>query len=313
MARSIRPMEWLNYHHLRYFWTVAREGSIARASTVLHLSPPAISTQIRTLEEALGDPLFARVGRRLQLTERGRLVLRYADEIFNLGRELLDTLRDRPTGRPLRLQVGITDGVPRQAAQRLLEAGLRAAGPLHLVCRTDRPERLLAELAVFGLDLVISDTPLSAVGRVKAYHHPLGESELAIFGTAKLVRPARSGFPASLTGMPLLLPAADTAMRRNAEAWFQRQDVQPLVVGEFDDGTLARAFARTGMGLLVAPDALAAELRARHRLQRLGVLTGTAERLHAVTLERRVKHPAVLAMLATAAARPDRASARRRR
>lgn len=293
-------MEWLNYHHLRYFWVAAREGGIARASKLLHLSQPAISTQIKSLEHALGERLFVRAGRRLQLTEMGRLVQRYADEIFTLGRELLDTLKDRPTGRPLRFQVGIADAVPKQVAFHALEPALRMPEPVQLVCREDKPERLLAELSVFGLDLLISDVPLGPIGKVRAFHHRLGTTSLAVYGSPEVARRARTGFPRSLDGMPFLLPAEGTALRRSVEAWFEHGELRPRVVGEFDDSAMLEAFARAGLGLLVAPANLAADLLAFYRLERVAEVPELEESLYAITVERRVKHPAVLAILAAA-------------
>jgi len=293
-------MEWLNYHHLRYFWVVAREGGIAKAAGQLHVSQPAISTQLKSLERALGERLFARVGRRLQLTEMGRLVLRYADEIFAIGRELLDTLKDRPTGRPLRFQVGIADAVPKQVAQHLLEPALRMPEPVQLVCREDKPERLLAELSVFGLDLLISDAPLSHIGKVKAFHHLIGDSPLAVFGTAALARRARAGFPRSLDGQPFLLQTEGASLRRSADAWFGQMELRPRIVGEFDDSATLKAFARSGAGLLIAPTSIEADLRSLYRLERAGDVTGASEQIYAITVERRVKHPAVLAILAAA-------------
>ncbi|MCC6671137.1 MAG: transcriptional activator NhaR [Planctomycetes bacterium] len=293
-------MEWLNYHHLRYFWVAAREGGIARASKLLHLSQPAISTQIKSLEHALGERLFVRAGRRLQLTEMGRLVQRYADEIFTLGRELLDTLKDRPTGRPLRFQVGIADAVPKQVAFHALEPALRMPEPVQLVCREDKPERLLAELSVFGLDLLISDVPLGPIGKVRAFHHRLGTTSLAVYGSPEVARRARTGFPRSLDGMPFLLPAEGTALRRSVEAWFEHGGLRPRVVGEFDDSAMLEAFARAGLGLLVAPANLEADLLAFYRLERVAEVPELEESLYAITVERRVKHPAVLAILAAA-------------
>ena len=197
-------MEWLNYHHLLYFWTVAREGTIARASEELRLAQPTISGQIRVLEDQLGEKLFQRSGRNLVLTDMGRVVYRYADDIFGLGRELMDTLKDRPTGRPMRFQVGVADEVTKIIAYRLLEPAMRLAQPVQIVCRDGAPERLLTDLATHALDLVIADTPISPAIKVKAFSHPLGETPVTVFATAKLAAPRRKTFPRSLDGAPFL-------------------------------------------------------------------------------------------------------------
>ena len=198
-------MAWLNYHHLHYFWVVAREGSIARASGQLHLAQPTISGQLHALEEALGEKLFTRVGRNLVLTEVGRVVFRYADEIFTLGRELMDTLQGHPTGRPLRLVVGVTDVLPKLIAYRLLEPALHLATPVHIICREGKLDRLLAELVVYELDVVLSDAPSGTLNRVRAFNHLLGECGVSLFGTAQLATQYRPGFPGSLHGAPFLL------------------------------------------------------------------------------------------------------------
>ena len=195
-----RPMEWLNYHHLLYFWLVAREGSVTRAAAELRLGQPTVSAQIRTLEESLGERLFTRVGRNLTLTDIGRVVFRYADEIFSLGRELLDTVKDRPTGRPLRFTVGIADVVPKLVAYRLLQPTSDLGAPVRLVCREDKPERLLSELALYALDLVLTDGPLGPTIKIRAFNHLLGECGLTFFGTSRLARAHRRGFPRSLSG-----------------------------------------------------------------------------------------------------------------
>ena len=213
-------MEWLNYHHLLYFWMAAREGSISRASEELRLSQPTLSAQIRTLEEALGEKLFARVGRNLVLTDMGRIVFRYADEIFSLGRELMDTVQGRPTGQPVRFTVGIADVVPKLVAYRLLEPALQLAEPVRLICREDKPDRLLAALALNELDLVLSEAPIDPTIKVQAYSHVLGECGVTFFGTAALTKAYRPKFPQSLTGAPVLLPTDQSVLRRSLERWF---------------------------------------------------------------------------------------------
>lgn len=289
-------MEWLNYHHLRYFWAVAREGGVTRASRALNISQPTVSAQLRELEEALGEKLFDREGRRLVLTEAGQLVYRYADEIFGLGRELLDTLKGRPTGRPLRLSVGIADVVPKLVAHRLLEPALRLPEPLRIVCHEDKTERLMTELAGHGLDLVIADGPVGPALRVKAFNHFLGESGVAFFGVSALARRLARGFPRSLDGAPMLLPTPITSLRRSLDQQFEALGVRPQVRGEFQDSALMAAFGMAGHGAFPAPVAIADEVRRQFRVERIGVLDGVRERFYAISVERRLKHPAVVAI-----------------
>ncbi len=225
-------MEWLNYHHLLYFWLVAREGTIARASAELRLAQPTISGQIRQLEGALGEKLFVRKGRNLVLTDTGRLVYGYADEIFSLGRELMDAVRGLAHGRPLRLLVGVADVLPKPVARLLLEPALHLGQPVRLVCREDRPvEDFLAELAVFKLDVVLADAPAGPGIAVKAFSHLLGECGTTFFASKQLAAARHKGFPRSLDGAPLLLPGEGSGLRRNLDQWISSQDVRPTVVG----------------------------------------------------------------------------------
>lgn len=289
-------MEWLNYHHLLYFWTVAREGSIARASETLRLAQPTISGQIRMLEEAFGEKLFQRSGRNLVLTDVGRMVYGYADEIFSLGRELLDTLKDRPTGRPLRFQVGIADNVSKLIAYRLIQPALTLTQSVHVICREDTPDRLLAQLATHDLDLVIADAPVAAAVKIKAYSHPLGDSMVSIVGTPALVAKCRRNFPQSLSGVPFLLPTDHSTIRRQLDQWFDANSVRPHVVGEFDDSALLKVFAQGGAGLCPVPTVIETEVAAQYDLACAGRLDQVRQRFYAVSVERRLKHPAVLAI-----------------
>jgi len=293
-------MEWLNYHHLLYFWVVARQGSVTRAAAELRLAQPTISSQLRALEEGFGEKLFARSGRRLVLTDVGRMVFRYADEIFPLGRELLDTLRGRPTGRPMRLTVGIADAVPKLIAYRLLQPALAVTQQVRIVCREDKPERLFAELAVHGLDLVISDAPIGPSTKIRAFNHLLGECGVTFFATAALARTCRRSFPRSLDGAPFLLPTDNTALRRSLDDWFDREGVRPRVVSEFEDSALLMAFGQAGMGVFAAPSAIEREVRHQYGVVTVGRLDALSERFYAISGERRLKHPAVVAISATA-------------
>ena len=289
-------MNWLNYHHLLYFWTVAREGSIARACTLLHLTQPTISGQLRSLEKALGAKLFERAGRNLVLTETGRVVYRYAGEIFSLGRELQDTLKGRPVGRSPRLLVGIADALPKLITYRILEPALRLPEPMQIVCHEGPPERLLAQLAVHELDVVLADAPVSPVTKIRAFNHLLGECGVSLFGTAKLVAARRRGFPQSLNGAPFLLPMEDTSLRRSLDQWFEAVGIRPLVRGEFSDSAALKVFGQTGVGIFAAPSAVEDEVRRQYRVRVLGRVESIRERFYVISTERKLRHPAVAAI-----------------
>ena len=286
----------LNYHHLLYFWTVAREGGIAQASRQLLLAQPTITGQIRALESALGEKLFSRSGRKLVLTEAGRMVYRYANEIFSLGRELTDVLEGRPVGRPVRLVVGVSDLLPKLVAYRLLEPALKLPEPVQIVCYEDRPERLLAELSTFGLDLVLTDAPVGPSVRIRAFNHLLGSCGVSFFGAAALAARYRRNFPASLDGAPFLLPLETATLRRSLEQWFESQRIRPRVVGEFQDTALLKAFGQAGVGIFAAPTITEKELRRQYRVSVLGRTDAVLERFYAISVERKVKHPAVVAI-----------------
>ena len=289
-------MEWLNYHHLLYFWTVARLGSVARATEELYLSQPTISAQIRVLEESLGEKLFTRTGRNLMLTEAGRVVFRYADEIFSLGRELRGAVKGRSPGRPVRFVVGVADVLPKLIAYRLLEPALHLAEPIRVVCREDKPERLLAELSVYGLDLVLADAPIAPTVKIRAFNHLLGECSVTVFGTAQVAAASRRGFPRSLDGAPFLLPTDNTTLRRSLDQWFDAEGIHPLVVGEFEDSALLQVFGQTGAGLFAAPSVIEAEVRRQYGVHVVGRVETVRERFYAISVERKLKHPAVVAI-----------------
>jgi LysR family transcriptional activator of nhaA len=289
-------MEWINYHHLLYFWMVAREGSIARACEKLRLAQPTISGQLRALEESLGEKLFTRAGRGLALTETGQVVFRYADEIFSLGRELMDVLKGRPSGRPVRLTVGISDLVAKLIAYRILEPAMAMRERVQIVCQEGRPERLLAALSAHELDLVLTDAPISPGLRVRAFNHLLGSSPVAVFGTPELAARYQQGFPASLDGAPFLLPTEGATLRRSLEQFFDAQNIRPHVAGEFQDSALLKVFGQAGAGLFVAPAAIEKEVREHYRVVPLGTLDPVVERFYAISVERKLKHPAVVAI-----------------
>lgn len=289
-------MEWLNYHHLLYFWTVAREGGVARAAARLHLSHPTISGQIRELERALGEKLFVRVGRGLQLTEMGHVVFGYADEIFGLGRELMDTVKGRPTGRPVRLVVGVDDVLPKLLVMRLLEPALRGANPVHLVVHEAPVLELFARLAQHALDVVLSDSLPPAGTRFKAFAHPLGECGVTWFAVESIQKRAKRSFPRSLGVEPLILPTADTALRRALDPWFERQGLRPQIVAEIADSALIKSFGQTGLGIFPAPTAVERDVLKQFDVRIVGRSKDLRERFWAVTAERRIKNPAVVAI-----------------
>jgi LysR family transcriptional activator of nhaA len=293
-------MEWLNYHHLLYFWTVVREGSISQACKKLRLAQPTISAQLHSLEDQLGEKLFQRSGRKLELTEIGRVVYGYADEIFTLGRELTDTLKGRPSGRPIRFTVGITDAMPKLIAYRLLEPALRMQQRVHLVCQEGKTQQLLADLMTHGLDLVLSDAPAGPESHVKAYNHLLGECLIQVFGTPDLISPLKKEFPKSLDGAPMLMPAAGTALRRSLDQWFEQRSIRPQIVAEMADSALLKVFGATGAGLFPAPAAIEKEIRRQYGVRPLSTLEGVNERFYAISVERKLKNPAVVAISASA-------------
>ena len=305
-------MEWLNYHHLLYFWTVAHEGGLAPASRVLRLAPPTLSGQIRQLEESLGEPLFDRSGRKLVLTELGSEVYRYADEIFALGRELVATVRGRPVRRVPHLRIGVVDVLPKLVVRRLLDPVTEAADPFVLTCYEDRYERLLADLSRHALDLVLADAPLPPGMAVRAFTHVLGECGVTVFGAARHAE-LRRGFPASLDGAPFLLPLRDSTLRRMLDAWFDAIDVRPRVVGEFEDSALMKVFGADGIGVFAAPTAVARQVRRQYGVRVLGRVAAVRERFYAISPERRLKHPAVVAICEAARTDLFRESGSRRR
>jgi len=289
-------VEWLNYHHLLYFYTVAREGSVTRASKVLRLAQPTLSGQIRKLEASLDEKLFVREGRNLALTDVGQVVYRYADEIFSLGGEMMDTLRGRPTNRPAKLIVGIADVVPKLVCHRLLRTALELEDPVQLVLREGKTHELMAALALQEYDVVLTDAPLGPPVRVKAFNHSLGGCGVGFFAEPGLARRHRRGFPKSLDGAPMLLPTVNTALRHSLDAWFDALDVRPSVVGDIEDTALMKVFGQHGSGIFAAPIVVADEIRKMHGVQLVGRTDEVREEFYAITVERRITHPAVAAI-----------------
>lgn len=298
-------MDWLNYHHLFYFWTVARAGSIAQASLELRLSQPTISNQLKSLEGSLGHKLFERKGRRLALTDVGRTALRYADDIFRTGRELRQALKGLPTADRLRFVVGVADVIPKRVAALLLKSAVEAVPRLALVCRESPLKQLLAELVVHELDVVLSDSPAPEEIKVKVFTHPLIDCGVTFLAPPQLA-PLRRGFPRSLDGAPVLLPAQGTAVRRALEAWFEANALHPEITGEFDDSALLETFGAGGMGLFAAPAIIEKEVASTHGVVPIGRTDEVRERFYAISVERRLRHPAVAAIAEAARARAQR-------
>ena len=288
--------DWLNYHHLLYFWTVAKEGSIARACDKLHLAQPTISGQLRKLEQALGTKLYERVGRELVLTEVGQVVYRYADEIFQIGQELVDTIRDRPTGRPARLSVGIPEVLPKLIAFRLLQPALKVDDRVRIICREGNLDHLLTQLATHELDVVLSDSPANAMVRIRAFNHALGACGIGLFGTKELCEKYSGELPNGLRHAPFLLPAEHTSLRRSIDQWLDSNDLQPEIIGEMDDTALLKVFAEAGLGFVPAPLAIQLEIEKQFGLQLKLVIPDAVERFYAITVEKRLRHPAVVAI-----------------
>lgn len=285
----------LNYKHLRYFWVVAKTGSIARAAEQLHLTPQSISGQLSEFAEVLGVTLFRRIGRHLELTEAGRRMLGYADEIFALGDEMLDVVRDQQTVLSLPLKVGVADSVSKSVAYRLLEPALKLEEPVRLICREGRLASLLAELAVHRLDAVIADQTIPGQLNVRAFSHLLGESTLDIFAAPALLA-ANKRFPEVLDGMPFLLPGEDHAIRIRLLQWFESRGLRPRIVGEFEDSALMKAFGQAGAGAFAAPSAIAAHIQQQYGVEVVGKVDDVIERLYVISAERRLSHPAIVAI-----------------
>lgn len=288
----------LNYRHLYYFWVVAKEGSVTRAAERLDVAVQTISAQLALLEQSIGKALLAPQGRRLVLTEAGRVALGYADQIFLLGEQMQEVLAETDVGQTMRLTVGISDSLPKLIASRLLDAALQLPQKVKLVCYEDDFESLLGNLSVHKLDVVLTDRPVPSGTTLRVFSHLLGESEISLFGLPELAKRYRPEFPASLNGAPLLLPTRGNAIRGRLDHWFEINDVRPDVVGEFDDNALLNTFGRNGIGLFPAPSALAKDVREQFGAVPVGELAQVREQFYAISNERKIKHPAVDAILA---------------
>jgi LysR family transcriptional activator of nhaA len=294
-------MDWLNYHHLRYFWTVAKQGSLKAAAEQLHVSQPSISEQIRELEAALGEKLFRRSGRTNVLTDAGQMVFGYAEEIFALGRELVSALKQRPGAHALRLYVGVADSFPKLVTNEILKPVFQMPQPVHVICREGKLDDLLAQLTAHRLDIVLADEPASTSHQARLYNHRLQETSVAFCAVPKLAAKLSAGFPKSLNGAPALLPTENTSLRRAVEQWFRAQDISPRIVAEFEDLALMKVMALEGRGFLVVPSLVVNEAVGRYKFRVIGQAAECNITLYAITGERRIHHPAVALITGAAA------------
>ncbi len=290
----------INYKHLHYFWAVAREGGVARASERLHLTPQTISGQLSLLEEYLGVELFTRVGRNLELTDRGRMVLSFADEIFSLGGELEEAIHQLPGGRPRLFRVGVVDVVPKSIAHRILQPALMMPEPVRMTCRESSLDTLLAELTVHHLDLVLADRPIPPTVSTRGFSHKLGECAVSFFATRNLEKKLKGDFPRCLDGAPLLLPSSGNQLRSGIDQWLDKQRIHPRMIAEFDDSALMKAFGQEGAGIFIAPAAIEAEVEWQYQVTAIGRIDEVKEHFYAISVERRVLHPVVSTVLETA-------------
>lgn len=290
----------INYKHLHYFWVAAKQGGIARASERLHLTPQTISGQISLLEEHLGEALFNKVGRNLELTETGRLVLSYADEIFSLGGEMEEAVRNLPSGKSMVFKVGVADVVPKSIAYRLIAPAMQLSELVRIVCRENSLNTLLADLALHRVDLVISDGPIPAGVNVRGFNHLLGECGISFLAIPELAQSLRKKFPQSLNGAPLLLPSEITIIQSRLLQWLDGLHIHPRIVGEFDDSALMKVFGQAGTGVFTVPTAIAAEVAKQFSVEIVGSTEDVREEFYAISVERRISHPAIAAITKTA-------------
>ena len=294
-------MEFLNYHHLRYFWFVAQEGNLRKAAEKLHVSQSAISAQIAALEAMLGEKLFRRSPRGLTLTETGHQAFSYAEEIFALGQDFLQSIKQRPTARPLRVRIGIADSLPKLISQEIVRPVFLLPQSVHAIFTEGKAADLLAQLAVYRLDLVLADEPAPSGFPLKAFNHLLGESGVTLCAEPKLAVRLRRRFPRSLHHEPMLLPTSGTALRRTVERWFQEQGIQPRAVAEYDDTALMMMAAADELGCFPLPTLAVKEAVSRYGFQAVGEARGCAVQFYAISAERKLTHPAVMAITSNAA------------
>jgi LysR family transcriptional activator of nhaA len=290
----------LNFKHLRYYWMVAKLGSVTKAAEQLHLTAHTISGQIKEFEEFLGVELFRKIGRNIELTDEGRRILSYADTIFSTSEQLLNDLREQSPIRRRNLRIGIADAVPKIIAYRLIEPALALNEMIRINCREGRLDLLLGELASHKLDMIIADRPMPTNSNVRAYNHLLGECGLTVFATAALAKQFKGTFPANLNKAPFLIPGEDVAIQSRLLRWFEEHTIQPIIVGEFDDGALMKAFGGAGVGFFVAPSAMAEDICQQHGVIAVGDITHIIEQIYVITTERRLSDPGIIAICQTA-------------
>jgi len=290
----------INYKHLHYFWVTAKEGGIARASERLHLTPQTISGQLSLLEGQLGSKLFNRVGRNLELSDTGRLVLSYADEIFSLGGELEEVVYQLPKDRPQLFRVGVVDSLPKSIAHRILQPALSTTEPIRMICREATVDDLLAELTLHRLDLVLADRPIPAGVSMRGFSHKIGVCAVCFFATAELVSKLNGPFPQCLDGAPILLPGAGTQLRSIVDQWLDKNRIHPRMVAEFDDSALMKAFGKQGAGIFIAPSAIEKEVATQYQVEKIGLVESIREEFYAISVERRILHPVVSVIMETA-------------
>lgn len=294
-------MRNLNFQHLEYFWTVANEGQVTSAARKLRLAQPTISSQVKTLEDHLGSKLFLRDGKKLQLTEAGKVAYRYADQIFGLGKEMLDIIEGRPDAGPMVVHVGIADILPKRVTYKLLEPAMNMKEDVRVICHENRPEKLLADLSTNRIDIIFSDSPMSPTFKTKTYNHHLGECGLSFFATADLAKKYAKDFPFSLNEAPMVVPTENSNLRVSLNYWFRENGIEPYIVGEFEDSALLKLFGKNGQGIF-AVTTLVEQQFIDKGLVLLGRVDSIKERLYAISMERQIKHPAVVAIVEAARA-----------
>jgi len=287
----------MNYKHLYYFWSVAKAGGVVRAGEQLHITPHTISGQIGLLEDDLGTPLFTKRGRNIELTDAGKLAFGYANEIFALGSELEDSVRNyQEGGRPIEFRVGVADAVPKTIACRLIEPATCLPEPVRIVCLESKLENLLAGLAAHRLDLVVAGAPIPPSVSVRAYNHRLGESGMSFFAAGRILKSLKGKFPACLNGAPMLFPTVDVPVRSTLDRWLEKNQLRPRVVGEFDDSALMKAFGKRELGIFIGPTMIESEIETQYDAKAIGRTKEIVEEFFAISVERRVKHPCVVAI-----------------
>jgi LysR family transcriptional regulator, transcriptional activator of nhaA len=293
-------MEFLNYHHLRYFWVVAKEGGLRKAAEKLRVSQPTISAQIAALEGVVGEKLFQRGGRALALTEAGQHVFTFAEEIFSIGQDLLNSVKQRPTSRPLRLRLGVADALPKLVTYRIIEPIFHLPQPVQVSCWETKVSDMLGELAAYRLDLVLTDEPASSGVIGNVFNHFLGECGVTFCAEPRLAAKLRRGFPKSLNGAPALLPMSNSGLRRSLEKWFHATGVRPRVVGEIEDPAFVNILALHGLGFMAVPTLVAKEIVTRFGFRAIGRTDECQQQFYAITPERKLAHPAVTAITSKA-------------